>query len=423
MQNRLYLFLQPVLLPFLLLLSMVSSTASAQTEMSAEYLEEFSKPFTINRTGARGEGWDLLKEEFKQHQFVLLGENHLSPAVSTLSKEMLAVLAKQGFGYFMLETGPIGAQKLREFSEGKLADSLYRFTSSFRYRFEDAPPVQFVTGKADALMLQEAFDNGYKVVGIDREYYSADYFLFDELKKNVRTKEQQEAYRQAKMALDKYFVAYKASGGELNIQEKQLEDSAICSFFKLMEKEVPESRLVIEELRKSWTIYDAWFTDWYKSELLRSQNMKQNFSRLYRQTRDKNEPFRAFLKLGQVHTVKGRNSNQVYDVGNFISELVHLQGHSSLHLSTMKRYEQAPDGSLTDYYEEYGPFKVFIELASPHHWVLINMVPIRSDIASRKIKTSEAVSNFIFGNDMLLLLPADAPFSPNYDVEKGIDVP
>ena len=410
--------------PFILLLAGVLPLKGfAQAEISDKYLEGFSKSFTISETGGEGEGWDLLKEEFEQHQFILLGENHLSPAVSSLSKEMLGTLAKLDFGYFVLEIGPVGAQKLQEFSEGKLIDSLYHFTSSFRYSFENAPPVQFMSGKADAHMLKKAFGHDYAVVGIDREYYSADYYLFDELKKLVRTKEQQEAYCQAKGALDRYFAAYKASEGELNIQGKQLKDPAIRSFFKLMEQEVPESHLITKELLKSWTIYNAWFTDWYKSELLRSENMKQNFSRLYWKAMEDNEQFKAFLKLGQVHTVKGRNRNQVYDIGNFVYELAHFQGNSSLHLTTMKRYQQVADGSLNDYYEEYGPFKIFLGLASPHHWVLINLAPIRSDITSRKIKASEEVQDFIFGNDMLLLLPADAPFSPNYDAEKGIDAP
>lgn len=98
-----------------------------------------------------GAGWDLLVQEGRRSQFVLVGEEHGVAEVPALVRELFRSLQPAGYRHLAIEISPAMAGVLDETAQGK--DAGQRLAAFYK---ENPPGVAFYTLQEEAELLAAA---------------------------------------------------------------------------------------------------------------------------------------------------------------------------------------------------------------------------------------------------------------------------
>ena len=112
----------------------------SQDTISFKEIDKYTSYFKIEDGKLKGAGADLLKTEFSESQFVLLGEYHGDAMISKFTEAIIPELAENDFKYFGVEVGPHSAKKLMRLSEeNKTVENLYHFNNDASEITEEIP--------------------------------------------------------------------------------------------------------------------------------------------------------------------------------------------------------------------------------------------------------------------------------------------
>ena len=389
----------------------------AQDSLTTNIVAQFAYPLKQYNDQLTGPGWDSLKRDIALSQFVLLGENHSSPRLSELTALLLKEMKPYGFSHFIIETGPIASEKIKQLYNKDLAvftKNLHDFLT--RYKLEPgSPPAEFMAMKTDPIMYSSAFKNGYSVQGIDKEYMASYQYLFNELRTYCTSAMQVALYENALQRLHSYNEAL-IKDDKFTLSIHCQNDTLIQRFLTAVHQN-PKAKPIVNEIRKSWEIYGLYESKSYtQSELVRIASLKRNFGHYYYARLQ--QPFKAFLKYGNVHTERGDSYLGYADLGNMVSELSALNGTRSLHIQNMRRYRYDNRDSVMDFAEKgYELYPHFISFADKEQWMLVDLQPLRQLLLARKIRATKDERSLILKNDWILLTPVDGAYQKSFNYE------
>ncbi len=388
------------------------SNLFSQEKTDSDLIKENTFYFEINENNPNGEGFDVIKKEIENAQFVILGEEHFSAKVSEFTNSIVSTLTENQFKYFASEIGPNTANEM--LSTIKKDNSLYNFNTKVNDLVSEIP-IPFFDGKEDEVFLKSFLNNDFEIWGIDQEYLTSQVFLIDRLYQlSNKSKKTETAYINAKE-----FIISETKQGRQDRKYKVftslLNSSEINRFFENLNNKDEKSDKIISDLKKSWEVYKLRENkDLYGSIHKRLNIMQENFINYYNTALQKENLPKVFLKIGGVHASKGKSHHNIYDIGNFMMELANYNKRKSLHILIFPSAYLNKDGTISKNIEKEDEelFNSIIDFKS-NKWTLIDLKNIEKSSWKNKIE-SKSLKDYMYRFDYLILTPASKQTELNY---------
>ena len=387
----------------------------AQDTTLVRLLRRNSYPLSQVGTRFAGTGWDRLRQDVRQSQFVLLGEDHGTAQIPLLAQ---ALAQEQRPALYVAEIDPYQAQDLTQLAaqpglpsaylrQHPLGLSFYSWTEEFElvryFRTQQVP-----------------------LVGIDQVSITSTGRLLTRLAGQVRS-------QTTKRALLERAATYQAQDISAMRQANNryslatLPTSALDSLRQLTHAESPAVKQQIRDLTASSEIYRLSSSEGSRSHQLRISLMKQKLLQVLKpyQTGPGQPLPKLFFKFGAFHMSRGLSLVAgVYDVGNLVANLADAQQAQSLHLLVVGKQGTKLEGFNPDDFSKntvaysnmdekvLAPFlRSVIPTAT---WQVTDLRPIRQALLRDELKAaSQDIATTILGYDYLIVIP-ETTASRNY---------
>lgn len=396
---------------FCYLLIFMSSLVYSQKELMSTDIDKFCYTFKIENEKIIGNGYKILNDHISKSQFVLLGEQHFASEISLLTNSLIPILYNNQFKYFVAEIGPNSSKKL--VSQIQENGQLFDFNTKY-YDLTGEIPIPFFDGKEDELFLKTALKNNFQILGVDQEYQTAPFFLFDEiLRLSKNNKNIFPAYEHAtKFMLTEFKEYWKDS--KYKIFDKYINSSEINTFFELTDKNNAEIQKIISDIKISWNIYLQNEKGFYKNGWdQRIKNMKFNFSNHYKNVSKKDVIPKMFVKMGAVHLSNGLNNYGYYDLGNMVKELSNFNQTKSTSLICIPRF-YIEDNQIKDELNTEDPLYIVLEKGNKEEWTLVDNIELLNYCYKEKIKINSELKKELEKFDFILIPPLVNPMKMNF---------
>jgi hypothetical protein len=365
-----------------------------------------------------GAGADLLRDAARGAHFVGLGENHNTRAIPEFTVGLFHLLHENyGFNYLALEEGPAIGRLLSRSVRSRAPDGAFRlglrFPNAFHmYTEEELRMIDHIaaisTAKKDPIW------------GLNQEFGLA--HVLDRLVKlapNARAREvaadflrRSLEYEGERFARKKFFIS------EVTTTE---------DFQALREAFRPapgsEADWLISQAALSHEIYSpyrsqAHFTAFYESGKVREENMKRLFAKNYHEAQSLgNRLPKVLVKSGHVHLGRGMGrNNEVFTLGNFLSEVATFQGGHALHVYVLLNWDDLPQS-------HFAPLVPFVRSDTN---TLFDLRPLQAWAAQRKVRDLHPeLRRVLVGYDFLVILgdktqgSLEALRTPNFNWYSG----
>lgn len=361
----------------LLLTLFITNFNYAQNIVLDSLVQKNGFPFQIDKNiSFQGKGWDVLLDEIKQSNSVLLGETHSTNEIPYFTN---AVINAVKFDNYLLEVDPYSVDIIEKKIKSLSTEKLNLFVKEYSTNFS------FLEYEPEFTLFKDLVKRDTKVYGIEQISVFADQMIISNLKETSKNKKVTEIYDQmlhnsrliaSKEGLEKYYL----------LSEDCLQKIDLLLKLKLSDNE----RKQIEALKLSREIYTK------RNHLLRIQLMK---SILINQMPDwKNK--KNLFKFGAVHVPKGETiltKTDIYDIGNLISNIEEANFRKSLHIMLVGKGEDKNDNSS---------FKSFLNILKDDQWYCFDLRPLKKSILQNKLKVDDVyLSRVIKGYDYLIYIP------------------
>ncbi|PXY46107.1 hypothetical protein [Flavobacterium hydrophilum] len=361
----------------LLLTLFITNFNYAQNIVLDSLVQKNGFPFQIDKNiSFQGKGWDVLLNEIKQSNSVLLGETHSTNEIPYFTN---AVINEVQFDNYLLEVDPYSVDIIETKIKSLSTEKLNLFVKEYSTNFS------FLEYEPEFTLFKNLVKRNTKTYGVEQISIFADQMIISNLKETSKNKKVIEIYDQmlhnskqssSKEGLEKYYM----------LSEDCLQKIDLLLQLKLSDKE----RKQIEALKLSREIYTK------RNHSLRIQLMK---SILLNQMPDwKNK--KNLFKFGAVHVPKGETiltKTDIYDIGNLISNIEEANYRKSLHIMLVGKGEDDNDNSS---------FKSFLNLLKDDQWYCFDLRPLKKSILQNKLKVDDVyLSRIIKGYDYLIYIP------------------
>ncbi len=372
---------------------LVSQDLSSEIEKNVFY-------FTIEERNFKGPGADKLLEEFKQADFINIGELHNRKQIARFTDAILSTVNSFDFGVLSLEVGPISANKLDSLSAvpTKTHSNLKAFNKRYKQR-SNRSVIPFFKSDSDADFLATASKSGYEFWGIDQEGYYADKMLIDELislNQSKNTSQSMHVYKELEMiGTDKCKLA---------------NSSTLIDFFDTFGKDEQEAQAIIDALKTSWVIFCHYQKQEYDANnTKRIQYMRDNFLMNYNNYKERHGNYpKVISKMGNVHIAKEVSPLGYEDIGHLIEEVCTKNNLNSISLRMMNRYFKLGRVIRTDWGKPKDKdWYDLLKYGKADEWTMIDMRPIRKKIDDGVINVSKEQKYEITNYDLMIITPTD----------------
>ncbi len=363
-----------------------------------------------------GEGMGFLLTEARNSQFFLIGESHGISELPLFTSVLFEQINPHGYNYLAIETGPITARRIENIAKEK--DGF----AKFNYKYPLGLP--FFSFREEANLIETALklanSRTQTLWGIDQEFAASPQFHFErlyEISSNDKARAIVKPYYDRTKS-EFQLIVEKRNPGLAFLSSATTEDfdKLDSAFVGSKNKEAFE---ILSELRRSWEIYQKIFTGrGYESNQQRALLMKEHFMNYYEQAAKKEKMPKVLFKFGANHMTRGRNSINVFDIGNFASELANSNGLKSFHLlvvatsGTQNSYlpflandadKQKPIDANKD---SFMGISHLLEIGDKGEWTIVDLRPLRPLIHSGRIKDlPDGFKDLVFSYDAVLLIP------------------
>lgn len=388
---------------------------NAQDSMLVKHLQKQLHPLYIEGDDFAGDGAKLLGAAIRNHQFILIGEQHGIAEVGQFTKILFEEAAANGFCYLAIETDPFIAEKLETLAAGDLGD-----LKSFNQELPFSIP--FYLNEEDFEFLHTAKTKSKATTqvfwGLDHVGGASPRYLMTQLAANAPSPE-------AKQLAESYLE--KGKKGIIEFTQKGNFQAALMMSMQQEDYQKlygafgtdsdSEAFQMIAGIRMGQEIYSAWFEGrGYDNNFVRSQLMKKNFNQYYQAAleRDGRDP-KVVFKFGAYHMYRGLTPTHIYDIGNTVSELAEGNGKQSLHI-----YFMGLKGSANSFMAGNQPFDntkdfdpailaALGDRAEGDEWTLFDLRPLRRE---RLKDIDPSFKQFIHAFDMMVIVPEAKAVSP-----------
>jgi hypothetical protein len=396
---------------FLFSFFLITDLAAQNAErLQPEHFQPYTTYFEIEAGAISGA--DSLIREVSESQFISLGELHNRVQLSLFTSALLDTAASFGFSYFVVETGPYAADKLKSLIEedpGKVSE----FYDEYSKNLFNIYPIPFFTGKADLQMLEAANKNGYDLWGIDQEFAFAIPYLLDELASQTDdlTSSQQKLLRKLHRKINRkqlraqVFQDYTLA---CNLKDSEL----LNTFLESFENNDAQILMIIDSIQESLNIYCLYEEGSYNlSNRTRIAYFKSNFDNRFNQALDEDSEPKVILKMGSYHSGRERSPLNYFDMGNHIQNLSDSLGSKALYLRFLNRYIDGEDMMGNKNYSLSGNF---MSVGTKDRWALIDVRPLREKILNKELTGSKFEVREIINYDYIVIMPNDSSVEKHY---------
>ncbi|MEA9414039.1 hypothetical protein [Flavobacterium sp. PL02] len=361
----------------LLLTLFITNFNYAQNILLDSLVQKNGFSFQIDKNiSFQGKGWDVLLDEIKQSNSVLLGENHFTNEIPYFTN---AIINEVKFDNYFLEVDPYSVDIIETNIKSLSAEQLNSFVKEYSTNFS------FLELEPEFNLLKDLVKRNTKIYGVEQISIFADQMIISNLKETSKNKKVIEIYEQ--MLHNSKLLASKEGHEKFYLlSEDCLQKIDSLLKLKLSDKE----RKQIEALKLSREIYIN------RNHPLRIQLMK---SILLNQMSDwKNK--KNLFKFGAVHLPKGETiltKTDIYDIGSLISNIEEASWKKSLHIMLVGKGEDEEDNTS---------FKSFLNVLKDDQWYCFDLRPLKKSILQNKLKVDDIyLSRVIKGYDYLIYIP------------------
>jgi hypothetical protein len=362
---------------FLVLTLFITNFNYAQNKLLDSLVQKNSFSFQNDKNiSFRGKGWNILLDEIKQSNSVLLGETHFTNEIPYFTN---AIINEVKFDNYFLEVDPYSVDIIETKIKSLSTDQLNVFVKEYSTNFS------FLEYEPEFTLFKNLIKHNTKIYGAEQISVFSDQMIISSLKETSKNKKVIAIYEQmlynskqlaTKDGLEKFYL----------LSEDCLQKIDLLLKLKLSDKE----RKQIEALKLSRTIYTN------RNHPLRIQLLK---SILLNQMPDWTNKKNLF-KFGAVHLPKGETiltKTDIYDIGNLISNIEEASYRKSLHIMLVGKGEDENDTNS---------FKSFLNVAKDEQWYCFDLRPLKKSILQNKLKIEDVyLSRIIKGYDYLIYIP------------------
>jgi len=324
----------------------------------------------------QGKGWDVLLNDIKQSNSVLLGETHFTNEIPYFTN---AVINEVKFDNYFLEVDPYSVDIIQTKVKSLPAERLKLFVKEYSSNFS------FLKYKPEFDLFKDLAKRNTKIYGVEQISIFADQMVISSLKETSKNKKGIEIYEQmlqhskqiaSKDGLEKYYI----------LSEDCLQKIDLLLNLKISDKERKE----IEDLKLSREIYTN------RNHLLRIQLLKNILMNQLPEWKSKKNLF----KFGAVHAPKGETiltKTDIYDIGNLVSNIEEANFRKSLHIMLIGKGDDQDDANS---------FKSFLNMVKKGQWYCFDLTPLKKSILQNKLELDDVyLSRVIKGYDYLIYIP------------------
>lgn len=364
-------------LTFLLLASFVTQFNYAQNRVLDSLVQKNGFAFQSDKAiSFQGKGWNVLLDDIKQSNSILLGETHFTNEIPYFTN---AVINEVKFDNYFLEVDPYTVDIIETKVKSLPAEQLNTFVKEYSSNFS------FLEYEPEFDLVKDLVKRNTKIYGVEQISIFADQMILSSLKGTSKNKKAIEIYEQmlqhskqiaSKEGLEKYYI----------LSEDCLQKIDLLLKLKLSDKERKE----IEDLKLSREIYTK------RNHPLRIQLLKNILLNQLSDWKSKKNLF----KFGAVHVPKGETiltKTDIYDIGNLVSNIEEGNYRKSVHIMLVGKGEDEDDTNS---------FKSFLNVAKDDQWYCFDLRPLKKSILQNKLKVDDAyLSRVIKGYDYLIYIP------------------
>lgn len=400
----------------------ISHSLLTQDTISVEIVQQFSHQFTIANNSIHGKGGDVLKKECKHSQFVLIGETHDNAEISLFTASIFPMLKKNNFKYFFTENGNNSLQIMinHSNSDSTLQKGMYDFYTQ-EYKRTKHIALPFFSGKEDALFLESALKHEFTLYGIDQEYFYSFPLLLDELLAlSDKTTPIKKAHQEAiEFVLEQYKL--EVSQKNHSVCTQLINSKEIVNFFNLLDTTDKHTKVILEDLVASWKIYEQNRLNRRNSFKLRGELMKKQFQLFYDSISvEQKSPPKILIKMGAMHTMRGKTPLGIYDIGEFTSSLASGNQQKDLNLFFMFRYyidKEEPLGYF-DNSDNNSKWVIerqpFTQQGKINQWTLIDLKSLQKFTQTNSVWVYPPLLELMKRHDYIIIPPASKDIEPNF---------
>ena len=343
-----------------------------------------------------GPAWDIITNEAKASQNVLIGEDHFTNEIPEFVRE----LAKSsGYDNFYIEVDPYTTRLLEASLNGSPAEK-----KEFRDKYGDI--LSFYTLSPEYEMLEAIHNTGAGLLGSDQIVMYDDRLLFEDLAKRTKNVSARSIYlevaQKSKIALDT-FLTNPSKPMYMITPEFQEKLSALRDL-SLSDEETE----VIEALALSADIYKT------QSHRKRVQLLIDQLMDDYPHWKDK----RNLFKYGASHMSRAESVMNIHDIGSIVAGITMGNYQKSLHIMILGEsgsqsgpFSTFPPSSVEpadSYYLNY--LMPLIEMTEGDQWHVFDLRPLRRALYKKEIFPDNLnMIRAITGYDLLVLIPSVTP--------------
>jgi hypothetical protein len=300
----------------------VSSTAQDTAFVSA--IRGHSAPFTVAGGELRGAGADALARVAREHQFIMVGEDHGIRELPEFVTALWATARPAGYRHFAVEIGPVTGRRLESMlrstrGQSSVEDFLGKYTPY---------TLPFFFWKEETRMLSSVVNsmpgNRDVVWGLDQEFIMSPSYLLErlvEIAPNAASRSVASRFAASSAKGDKMMLTSGNPGAVWMVTTTDADIAALRSAFNA--RPGSEAATIIDELATSRDIYGKFNKGAnYESNQQRADLMKRHFLEFYRAAQARGEATpKVIAKFGANHIFRGPSITNSYELGTFLPEL------------------------------------------------------------------------------------------------------
>ena len=394
--------------------ALCTAVLGAQSRSMDDLLTSVQQPIAVRGGRLEGPGAAVMRAAMKDAPFVLIGEDHGLVEVPAFSSAVFRELAPRGVRDVVVEVGPEAGRRLTRLlgSADPVAETRAWLQ---RYPFSLA----FYNLQQELAFLRDAravAGPDLRVVGVDQELMGASRMLLESI-----------AAKDAALPglLAQEHAAYEhvaSTGNPLDLFMLTGPTEALSGLRdRLAGGQHSRDAALVTSLLDSRNIYALNARSGFVSNLTRAALMKCNYVAQLPADRRATPP-PALFKFGALHVMKGLNTLNSREIGNYIAEVADGMGTPSLHILIMavkgnqRRFAGVGTPFVVAPVDQVGPGVSDVPYAKPlveralgtQGWSLFDFRELRqwaigqSDLDPRLLR-------LFFGFDVAVLIPEGTP--------------
>ncbi|UOQ51428.1 hypothetical protein [Hymenobacter cellulosivorans] len=386
---------------------LTSAAALAQDSTLTRLIQKNQLPMLQTGRQFAGTGWDKLRQEVAQSQFVAVGEAHGTAQIPQFTAALAQVLQPK---VFAAEISPTEAQDLTRVIDQPATHRAFQQQHPFA--------LSFFSWTEEAALARQLRAQNVQIMGIDQNNMFAAGRFYSRLAELSTGKAAKTYLLRRAAAIQAHDRAVMGSQGE---QLTMLQQSAasLDSLVSLTRKESAQVQALVQGYVTSARIYQNNVKPATNaaSHLERIGLMKHNLLRQLRAYQPTGtEPLpKMLLKFGAEHSGRGLSRSGVYDVGNLVVNLADMQTQKSLHIIVLGKQgtttagfnpEDASKNTQSYQADPTSTYKLFLDQTGPQAWSVVDLRPLRRALNSRKLQVSSTtLERIIQGYDFFVIIP------------------